>query len=186
MWIFPLLRDWIKGFLNENRGMVASRVGHNMLIEQVYFVNLVFYFRSPRSGSRNVERGSLLRVIVHIYSRWSECGFWCILEYTNMCFITKGKVQIKVHAWVNKGAAMPTARSPSGSMKCSRLGPSLLRVSITYLRLLVTLIYLGAEAAAVPGQVRLLWQQSRHQGATRAIAVTAGRQERSAFPQGRG
>ena len=33
--IFPVLRDWIKEFLDENRGMVATQIGHNMLIEQV-------------------------------------------------------------------------------------------------------------------------------------------------------
>lgn len=33
--IFPVLRDWIAEFLLDNNNMVASEVGHNMLIEQV-------------------------------------------------------------------------------------------------------------------------------------------------------
>ncbi|GFN95264.1 inositol 1,4,5-trisphosphate receptor type 1 [Plakobranchus ocellatus] len=33
--IFPVLRDWIAEFLQENNCMVASEIGHNMLIEQV-------------------------------------------------------------------------------------------------------------------------------------------------------
>lgn len=33
--IFPVLRDWIKEFLDENTCMVANRIGHNMLVEQV-------------------------------------------------------------------------------------------------------------------------------------------------------
>ncbi|XP_076470932.1 inositol 1,4,5-trisphosphate-gated calcium channel ITPR2-like isoform X2 [Babylonia areolata] len=33
--IFPVLRDWITEFLSENNNMVASEIGHNMLIEQV-------------------------------------------------------------------------------------------------------------------------------------------------------
>ena len=33
--IFPVLRDWIAEFLSENKCMIASDVGHNMLIEQV-------------------------------------------------------------------------------------------------------------------------------------------------------
>ena len=34
--IFPVLRDWIAEFLSENKCMIASDVGHNMLIEQVH------------------------------------------------------------------------------------------------------------------------------------------------------
>ena len=33
--IFPVLRDWIAEFLLDNKFMIASEVGHNMLIEQV-------------------------------------------------------------------------------------------------------------------------------------------------------
>ncbi|CAL1535478.1 unnamed protein product, partial [Lymnaea stagnalis] len=33
--IFPVLRDWIAEFLQQNNCMVASDIGHNMLIEQV-------------------------------------------------------------------------------------------------------------------------------------------------------
>ncbi|KAL5022859.1 hypothetical protein ScPMuIL_002014, partial [Solemya velum] len=33
--IFPVLRDWIAEFLQDNKCMVASDIGHNMLIEQV-------------------------------------------------------------------------------------------------------------------------------------------------------
>ncbi|BFZ19741.1 hypothetical protein BsWGS_22780 [Bradybaena similaris] len=33
--IFPVLRDWIAEFLQQNNFMVASEIGHNMLIEQV-------------------------------------------------------------------------------------------------------------------------------------------------------
>ena len=33
--IFPVLRDWIAEFLSENKCMIASDIGHNMLIEQV-------------------------------------------------------------------------------------------------------------------------------------------------------
>ena len=36
--IFPVLRDWIKEFLDGNCGMVATNIGHNMLTEQVSFV----------------------------------------------------------------------------------------------------------------------------------------------------
>lgn len=35
--IFPVLRDWIAEFLLDNKFMIASEVGHNMLIEQVKF-----------------------------------------------------------------------------------------------------------------------------------------------------
>lgn len=33
--IFPALRDWIGAFLDENTYMIASKIEHNMLIEQV-------------------------------------------------------------------------------------------------------------------------------------------------------
>ena len=33
--IFPVLRDWIADFLDQNKCMFASEIGHNMLIEQV-------------------------------------------------------------------------------------------------------------------------------------------------------
>ncbi|XP_074663089.1 inositol 1,4,5-trisphosphate-gated calcium channel ITPR3-like [Tubulanus polymorphus] len=39
--IFPVLRDWITEFLDENKGMTASTIGHNMLIEQV--LRLLYY-----------------------------------------------------------------------------------------------------------------------------------------------
>ena len=32
---FPFLRDWIADFLDNNKDMTASLIGHNMLIEQV-------------------------------------------------------------------------------------------------------------------------------------------------------
>ncbi len=35
MTIFPVLRDWITEFLDQNDGMVVTQRGHNMLIEQV-------------------------------------------------------------------------------------------------------------------------------------------------------
>ena len=37
--IFPVLRDWIAEFLLDNKFMIASEVGHNMLIEQVMFTS---------------------------------------------------------------------------------------------------------------------------------------------------
>ena len=37
--IFPVLRDWIAEFLLDNKFMIASEVGHNMLIEQVKFTS---------------------------------------------------------------------------------------------------------------------------------------------------
>ncbi|XP_064599288.1 inositol 1,4,5-trisphosphate receptor type 1-like [Liolophura sinensis] len=33
--IFPVLRDWIADFLNHNDLMIASQIGHNLLVEQV-------------------------------------------------------------------------------------------------------------------------------------------------------
>ncbi|XP_078335085.1 inositol 1,4,5-trisphosphate-gated calcium channel ITPR2-like [Crassostrea virginica] len=39
--IFPVLRDWIAEFLLDNKFMIASEVGHNMLIEQV--VRLLYH-----------------------------------------------------------------------------------------------------------------------------------------------
>lgn len=33
--LFPVIRDWIVEFLDENKDMTASMVGRNMLIEQV-------------------------------------------------------------------------------------------------------------------------------------------------------
>jgi inositol 1,4,5-triphosphate receptor type 1 len=33
--MFPALRDWITSFLEENKGMIAARPGHNLLIAQV-------------------------------------------------------------------------------------------------------------------------------------------------------
>ncbi len=38
---FPSLRDWISRFLDENKDMTASLIGHNMLVEQV--LRLVHY-----------------------------------------------------------------------------------------------------------------------------------------------
>ena len=35
MTLFPVIRDWIVEFLDENKDMTASMVGRNMLIEQV-------------------------------------------------------------------------------------------------------------------------------------------------------
>ena len=35
MTYFPFLRDWIATFLEENKDMTASLIGHNMLVEQV-------------------------------------------------------------------------------------------------------------------------------------------------------
>ena len=32
---FPQLRDWISRFLDSNKDMTASLIGHNMLVEQV-------------------------------------------------------------------------------------------------------------------------------------------------------
>ena len=32
---FPVLRDWISRFLDSNKDMTASEIGHNMLVEQV-------------------------------------------------------------------------------------------------------------------------------------------------------
>ena len=34
MTLFPVIRDWITEFLEENKDMTASLVGKNMLIEQ--------------------------------------------------------------------------------------------------------------------------------------------------------
>ncbi len=33
--LFPVIRDWIAEFLDENKDMTASMIGRNMLIEQV-------------------------------------------------------------------------------------------------------------------------------------------------------
>ena len=33
--LFPVIRDWIVEFLDDNKDMTASMVGRNMLIEQV-------------------------------------------------------------------------------------------------------------------------------------------------------
>ncbi|CAH1798283.1 unnamed protein product [Owenia fusiformis] len=46
--IFPVLRDWITSFLDDNKYMTASDIGHNMLIEQVlrllhYLVRFGYY-----------------------------------------------------------------------------------------------------------------------------------------------
>ena len=35
MTLFPVIRDWIVEFLDDNKDMTASMVGRNMLIEQV-------------------------------------------------------------------------------------------------------------------------------------------------------
>ena len=32
---FPMLRDWISSFLDDNKDMTSSLSGHNMLVEQV-------------------------------------------------------------------------------------------------------------------------------------------------------
>lgn len=44
--IFPVLRDWIAEFLLDNNNMVASEVGHNMLIEQVLWCGATSEFMS--------------------------------------------------------------------------------------------------------------------------------------------
>ncbi|XP_064627454.1 inositol 1,4,5-trisphosphate receptor type 1-like isoform X9 [Lineus longissimus] len=46
--IFPVLRDWIAEFLDNNKGMTASEIGHNMLIAEVlrllsYLVQFGYY-----------------------------------------------------------------------------------------------------------------------------------------------
>ena len=33
--LFPVIRDWIAEFLDENKDMTSSLIGRNMLIEQV-------------------------------------------------------------------------------------------------------------------------------------------------------
>jgi len=33
--LFPVIRDWIVEFLDDNKDMTASMVGRNMLVEQV-------------------------------------------------------------------------------------------------------------------------------------------------------
>jgi hypothetical protein len=40
--LFPVIRDWIVEFLDDNKDMTASMVGRNMLIEQVdgYFLSI--------------------------------------------------------------------------------------------------------------------------------------------------
>ncbi len=35
MTLFPVIRDWIADFLEENHDMTANMIGRNMLIEQV-------------------------------------------------------------------------------------------------------------------------------------------------------
>jgi len=41
--LFPVIRDWIVEFLDDNKDMTASMVGRNMLIEQVrIFVKMLF------------------------------------------------------------------------------------------------------------------------------------------------
>ena len=37
--LFPVIRDWITEFLDENKDMTASMIGRNMLIEQVTYLN---------------------------------------------------------------------------------------------------------------------------------------------------
>ena len=39
--LFPVIRDWIVEFLDDNRDMTASMVGRNMLIEQVRSICIV-------------------------------------------------------------------------------------------------------------------------------------------------
>jgi inositol 1,4,5-triphosphate receptor type 1 len=35
--IFPVLRDWLAEFLRKNNQMTASDIGHNQLVEQVFY-----------------------------------------------------------------------------------------------------------------------------------------------------
>ena len=48
MTLFPVIRDWIAEFLEDNRDMTASMIGRNMLIEQVIGQSLkqTIYFTS--------------------------------------------------------------------------------------------------------------------------------------------
>jgi len=65
--LFPVIRDWIVEFLDDNKDMTASMVGRNMLIEQVSnstninYMHLVYLGVRDNSISKiynlNVERG---------------------------------------------------------------------------------------------------------------------------------
>ena len=52
MTLFPVIRDWIVEFLDDNKDMTASMVGRNMLIEQVA---LKHYVSTRRDLSRDLE-----------------------------------------------------------------------------------------------------------------------------------
>ena len=43
---FPQLRDWISRFLDSNKDMTASLIGHNMLVEQVRVASRVIVMHS--------------------------------------------------------------------------------------------------------------------------------------------
>ena len=51
MTVFPVLRDWITEFFDKNKFMVASDVGHNMLIEQVIIVHTVMSSNKKYCGT---------------------------------------------------------------------------------------------------------------------------------------
>ena len=58
MTIFPVLRDWIQEFLDENQGMIATNIGHNMLIEQVNDVDKSHKIGEEERDDRRNNRGS--------------------------------------------------------------------------------------------------------------------------------
>ena len=51
--IFPVLRDWIQEFLSSNRGMIATSIGYNMLIEQVSYEQLAITCVLNRLANNN-------------------------------------------------------------------------------------------------------------------------------------
>ena len=70
--IFPVLRDWIAEFLSENKCMIASDIGHNMLIEQVYMCD------SFRHWTQHVNRTG-----IHVIA--SDIGHNMLIEQVYMC-----------------------------------------------------------------------------------------------------
>jgi len=68
--LFPVIRDWIVEFLDDNKDMTASMVGRNMLIEQVSNKNKQTRNVHSRAKSKIVQTSFVFKCVFDGALRW--------------------------------------------------------------------------------------------------------------------